>query len=174
MNIGSVSQNLSASYQKQANQRKQVSFGKQSQQKYENPVNKKMEYYGTVLSSSIFSTIVGVGAGLLANMKAVKEAVPALTKTFLKMPGPVAVGLAAGAATFLLTGASALYHKSVQVFAKEKEFDVYSRAKSAETSLSEQIDQQARNPEVPLEESVNNYAKFNIARVGKGMGVFGV
>ena len=162
MSIGSVSQNISASYQKQASQRKQVSFGEQSQQKYENPVNKGMEYYGTALSSTVLSSAVGLGSGLLAHVAKASKKVS------------LGIGAAAGLATLALTLPSALYHKSVNVFAKQKEFDVYSRSKSAETSLSEQIDEQARNPEVPLEESVNNFAKFNISKGGKGMGVFGM
>lgn len=148
-----------------------VSFGQQKQkQKYENPVNRKMEYYGTVLSSVGGSAVVGAVAGVAT--KYITKASDKLAKSSTKW------GIAAGAvgvlATLALTLPSALYHKSVGVFAKEKEFDVYSRSKSAETSLAEQIDDITKDSNVPLKESVDMFAKYNIARRGNGVGIYGM
>lgn len=128
--------------------------------KYENPVNKGMEYYGASIGSCVGSTVVALATG--AATKFIFET---------KNKTAAAVGIIAGLGTLALTLPSTLYHKSVEVFAKKKEMDVYSRKVSAETSLAEQIDQQTKDKETPLSEAVKNYATFNIARTGKGVGI---
>ncbi|MDD3014709.1 MAG: hypothetical protein PHC34_13495 [Candidatus Gastranaerophilales bacterium] len=136
-------------------QKDSVSFSSKKDD-YQNPVSKGWEYFSASIVPVITSTIAAVGAGFLFK----KEGEKALLNK------KVAAGV--GLATLALTLPIALYHRSVSAFAKTKEMDVFSRAKSAETSLSEQIDQEARNEDVPLDESINHYMKFQIGKQGGG------
>jgi len=129
-----------------------VSFS-QKKEDYQNPVNKGLEYFSASVVPMVTSAAVGLGAGLLSGKEA-KEA-----RKF---------GMIWGLGALALTLPVALYHRSVSAFAKTKEMDVFSRAKSAETSLSEQIDQEARSEDVPLEKSINDYMKFQIGKQGGG------
>jgi hypothetical protein len=134
-------------------QKDTVSFSGKKQD-YENPVNKGWEYFSAAIGPVITSAIVGVGAGFLAKAENAK---------FNNKAGIWGAGIA-----LALTLPVALYHRSVSAFAKTKEMDVFSRAKSAETSLSEQIDQEARSEDVPLDKSINDYMKFQIGKQGGG------
>lgn len=127
---------------------------------YENPVNKGMEYFNASLGPVAGSTLAGGAAALLTGSKHALN---------MSKKASVIAGAITGLGVLALTLPSKLYHTSVKVFGKTKEMDVYSRGKSVETSLSEQIDAQSRNPEVPLENSVNNYLKFQMGKQGKGM-----
>ena len=146
-----------------------ASFGTQgSNGQYGNPVNKGMEYFSAAIFPAILTAAAGVGTYIAAKSESVIKEAP-----ILKGKAGLATGIVAGAVG-ALTIIPALYHRSVSVFAKEREFDVYSRSKSAETSLSEQIDDKARNPEVQLDDAIGSYAKFNIARKGNGVGIMGM
>jgi|GEM_PF-3078899 len=134
-------------------QKDSVSFSGKKED-YENPVSKGWEYFSAAVVPVITSAIVGAGAGFLAKAE---------NANFNKKAAAWGAGI-----TLVLTLPVALYHRSVSAFAKTKEMDVFSRAKSAETSLSEQIDQEARNEDVPLEKSINDYMKFQIGKNGGG------
>lgn len=134
-------------------------FFKGSYNEYENPVSKPMEYFSASIGPVIISAIAGAGAGLLGK----KEGEAAL----LNKKWAAGVGLGA----LLLTLPVALYHRSVTAFAKQKEMAVFSREKSAETALSEQIDEKARDMDVPLDDAIKSYTTFEIGRQGKAVGI---
>lgn len=126
---------------------------------YENPVNKGWEYFSAVTGPAIFSVAAGAVAGLLAKKEGAKGLLNYKT-------GGIVAGIAA-----LLTIPVAIYQRSVSAFAKTKEMDVFAREKSAETSLTEQIDQKARDEDVPLDDAINSYTKFEIGKNGRAMGI---
>lgn len=132
---------------------------KGSENGYENPVSKPMEYFSASIGPVIISAIAGAGAGLLAK----KEGEAAL----LNKKWAAGVGLGA----LLLTLPVAIYHRSVSAFAKQKEMAVFSREKSAETALSEQIDEKARDMDVPLDDAIKSYTNFEIGRQGRAVGI---
>ena len=126
-------------------------------QNYENPVNRKTERKLAVLGTVGASAIVGsVAAGLTSCASKGWKA-------------PAAVGVAAAALTLLLTLPSKLYNTKVNAFAKEKEMDVFSRDRDAKSNMLEQINEQVKDKEVPLEEKIANYTKVQMANNGKGI-----
>lgn len=138
---------------------KNVAFGEAK--KYDNPVNKSMEYTVATLGSITTSAIVGAIVGFAA--RAIK---PIENEIFHKKAGLIAAGV-----TLALSLPATLYNASKKVFVAKNEMDVRSRTYSVEKNLSEKIDDQARNKEVPLEQSINNLAKFQTGRRGNGIGV---
>jgi hypothetical protein len=133
---------------------------------YENPVSKPMEYFSASVGPVIMSAFAGLGAAALTE----KEG----SKVFNLFKEPISrnkIGLLAAGVALALTLPVALYHRSVNAFAKQKEMDVFAREKSAETSLSEQIDAKARDNDIPLDDAINSYTKFEIGRQGKAVGI---
>lgn len=126
---------------------------------YENPVNKSWEYFSAATGPVIFSALAAGAAGLLIKAKEqtglINKKAAAITAVF----------------ALVLTLPVAIYHRSVSAFAKTKEMDVFSREKSAETSLTEQIDDKARDKDVPLDDAINSYTKFEIGKNGRAMGI---
>lgn len=129
------------------------------EQKYENPVNKGWEFFSASAGPLFISALVAAGTWAVTNAMQLKKA------------SKIALPIAAAAATLAFTLPSKLYHTNVRTFVKKKEMDVFSRSKSVETNLAEQIDTQARNNEVPLEKSIDNYMKFQIGKNGSGLGI---
>lgn len=170
MTISQVSPNLNAKAVIMNNQpaKKQnaIGFGNQeSKKKYENPVSPGMEFFNASIGPAIITTIVGVGSFIAAKTQGAVKHLPTVNKY---------AGLAAGTAaviTAAITLPSAMYHKSVNLFAKKRELDVYARQKSAETSLSEQIDEKARDKDIKLDDAIGSFAKFNMSRKGNGLGI---
>ena len=136
----------------------QVCFEGNSENSYENPINRGWEKTFAVAKSLVGSSIFGlVGSAVALGLKA-------------KTPVAIIAGLATAAVSAILTVPGAYYDASVNSFVKDKEMDVFSRVKSVETNLSEQIDNFANNPDHSLDESINQYFKFNVGRKGNGVG----
>jgi MFS family permease len=156
MNIQSVSMN---SYQKGA------SF-KSNSQKYENPVNRGTERNLALLASVGGSALVGVVAGGLSTCFAKIKATG--------WKGPVGIGAVAGLLTLALTLPQKLYATKVNAFAREKEMDVFSRQKSAQTNIYEDINDEIKDEKVSLDQKINHYSTVKMADNGQGMMVKGV
>lgn len=128
---------------------------------YENPINRKTERNLAILSSVGGSTLIGVIAGGAA----------ALFKKGWKIP--TYVGVAAGLASLALSLPAKLYQIKVGAFSREKEMDVFSRKKEAQTAIYEDINKEVKDETVPLSEKIKNYSTVAMADNGKGMLVKG-
>ncbi len=155
MNIQSVSVN---SYPKQA------SF--KAQRNYENPINRGTEKNLAILMSVGGSALAGVVAGGLSTCFSKIKATG--------WKGPVGIGVAAGLLTLGLTLPQRLYNTKVNAFAREKEMDVFSRQKSAQSSIYEDINEEIKDEDVSLDQKINHYSTVKMADNGRGMMIKGV
>ena len=132
-----------------------------SKEQYENPINRGTERNLAVLGAIGFSSLIGVVAGFLATCFRSEGA------KGIKMP--LIVGTLAGLGSLALTLPSKLYNTKVNAFAKEKEMDVFSRQKSAQNSIYEDINDEIKDNNVPLEQKINHYATVKMADNGNGV-----
>ncbi len=167
--VSMISNNMAAVKQQKAPMQKQNSqllrFTSRNDSKYKNPVSRGTERTLAAVGAGVFSSLVGTMVGFVTHgiLKG-KNNNP-------KMWGAIA-GVGAGLATAAITVTSAIYNAGVNSFVKKKEMDVFSREKSVETGLSEQIDQNTKDPEVPLDKNINDYLKYKAGRNGNGIGLF--
>ena len=151
MNIQSVGANLN---------QKLTSF--RSKQNYENPVNRGTEKNLAVLTTVGGSILAGGIAGGLATIFSKGRKVP------------IGVGIAAGLLTLALTLPQKLYSTKVNAFAREKEMDVFSRQKSAQSNIYEDINDEIQDEKVSLDQKINHYSTVKMADNGRGMMIKGV
>lgn len=123
------------------------------ERKYENPVNRKLEYFTAVIPPAAGSALLGTAVGyVVSNLTKKKN-----------------VGLISGIATAIAAGAlsitTALYKANIGAVIKEKQMDVFTRERSAATTIAEKLDEQASQDE-NLDNVVNNYAKFQVGNKG--------
>ena len=137
-----------------------------SKQSYENPVNRGTERNLAILISVGGSALVGAIAGGASTL------FPKIKATGWK--GPVGTGLVAGLLTLGLTLPQRLYATKVNAFAREKEMDVFSRQKSAQSSIYEDINEEIKDEEVSLDQKINHYSTVKMADNGRGMMIKGV
>ena len=140
-------------------------FRANKQNGYENPIQRRTERNLAILASTGGSALVGVVAGLFS------------TCFMEKGHGwkiPTAVGLAAGLLTLGLTLPSKIYNTKVNAYAREKEMDVFSRQKSAQSSIYEDIDNEVKDEKVSLDDKVSHYATVKMADNGSGVMIKGV
>ena len=141
-------------------------FKAQSQTKYENPVSRQTERNLAILGSVGASALVGVLAGGASTLidpikaKGWKAVVP--------------IGAVAGLITLGLTLPQKLYATKVNAYARQKEMDVFSRQKSAQSNIYEDIDDEIKNDNVSLDDKINHYATVKMADNGNGMMIKGV
>ena len=144
----------------------QKSTNFRAKQDYENPVNRGTERNLAILTSVGGSALVGLIVGKLS------EFIPKIKATGWK--GPTAVGLGAGLLTLGLTLPQKLYSTKVNAFAREKEMDVFSRQKSAQSSIYEDINDEIKDENVSLDQKINHYSTVKMADNGRGMMIKGV
>jgi len=84
------------------------------------------------------------------------------------------IGVVAGLATLGLTLPPKLYNTKVNAYAREKEMDVFSRQKSAQSNIYEDIDDEIKDDKVSLDDKINHYATVKMADNGNGIMVKGV
>ena len=138
-----------------------VNFRAKSQQ-YENPINRSTERNLAVLSSAAVSAFTGAVAG-------------GATMFFTKgKKWPLGVGIVAALATLGLTLPPKLYNTKVSAYTREKEMDVFSRQKTAQNNIYEDINDEIQNEEVSLDDKINHYATVKMADNGSGVMVKGV
>ncbi len=133
---------------------------------YENPISRKSErnlaILGAVGGSTLFGVIVGLASTLFDKIKA------------SGWKYPTAIGAAAGLVMLGLTLPSKLYNTKVNAYAREKEMDVFSRQKSAQSNIYEDIDTEIKDDKVSLDDKINHYATVKMADNGNGMMIKGV
>ena len=129
---------------------------------YENPINRKTERNLAVLQSFGAGTLVGVLAAF---------ATKSLTKAG---KAPIIAGVCAGLATIGLMLPSKLYNTKVNAYAREKEMDVFSRQKSAQSNIYEDINDEIKDENVSLDQKINHYSTVRMADNGSGVMVKGV
>lgn len=138
--------------------RSKVAFsGNDNNQSYENPISRNTEKSLAVLGATALSLAAGAGAGFIA--KYAKQA--------RKFSWPIAA--VAAIITGVLTIPSKLYNANVSSFTREKGMDVFSREKSAETGITENIDSGIKQGEESLDDSINKYLKYKTGQNGNGM-----
>ena len=143
---------------------KKVNF--RSKRNYENPVNRQTEKNLAVLTSVAGSSLVGLIAGGLSKF------IPKIKSTGWK--GPTAVGVGAGLIALGLTLPQKLYSTKVTAFTREKEMDVFSRQKSAQSSIYEDINDEIKDEKISLDQKINHYSTVKMADNGRGMMIKGV
>lgn len=144
---------------------KQNTFRSKSQN-YENPVNRGTEKKLAILISVGSSALVGGVAGGLSSL------IPSIKATGWK--GPTAIGVLAGLVTLGLTLPQKLYATKINAFAREKEMDVFSRQKSAQSSIYEDINDEIKDENVSLDQKINHYSTVKMADNGSGVMIKGV
>lgn len=128
------------------------------QQHYENPINRTTERNLAILSATGVSTFAGLvagGATLLFGTKGYKW--------------PLGVGIAAALATLGLTLPPKLYNAKVNAYARDKEMDVFSRQKTAQNNIYEDINDEIKDEDVSLDKKINHYATVKMADNGSGV-----
>ena len=132
---------------------------------YENPINRGTERNLAILASVGGAGITGVLAGWATTLfDAVKG----------KKWVPIGVGTAAGLLFLGLTLPSKLYNTKVNAYARQKEMDVFSRQKSAQSNIYEDIDNEIKNEDVSLDDKISHYATVKMADNGSGVMIKGV
>lgn len=152
MNVQSVGVNY---------QQKLTNF--RAKQNYENPVNRGTERNLAILTSVGGSTLAGLIAGGLSTIFFHKG-----------WKVPVSVGVVAGLVTLALTLPQKLYSTKVNAFARQKEMDVFSRQKSAQSNIYEDINDEIKDENVSLDQKINHYSTVKMADNGRGMMIKGV
>ena len=138
-----------------------INFRSQNQN-YENPINRKTERNLAILTSSGTGALAGVIAG-------------GLTSCFTKgKTAPITVGICAALATIGLMLPSKLYNTKVNAYAREKEMDVFSRQKSAQSNIYEDINDEIKDESISLDQKINHYSTVKMADNGSGVMVKGV
>lgn len=145
-----------------------VNFGsnvnfRASKQQYENPIDRSTERNLAILGSAGASAVVGVLAGGATTLCGVKG-----------KAWPIGVGIAAALGTLGLMLPSKLYNTKVNAYAREKEMDVFSRQKSAQTNIYENINDEIRDENVSLDQKINHYSTVKMADNGSGVMIKGV
>ena len=133
---------------------------------YENPISRKSERNLAILGSVAGSTLVGVIAGFASTI------IPKVKDSGWKYP--TAIGTVAGLLMLGLTLPSKLYNTKVNAYAREKEMDVFSRQKSAQSNIYEGIDTEIKDENVSLDDKINHYTTVKMADNGNGIMVKGV
>lgn len=135
-------------------------------EKYENPVNRNTERNLAILASAGASAVAGVVAGGLSTL------FPKIKATGWK--GPVGVGAVASLLVLVLTLPQRLYSTKVNAYARQKEMDVFSRQKSAQSNIYEDINDEIKDEKVSLDNKINHYATVKMADNGSGVMIKGV
>lgn len=133
-----------------------------NQPNYENPVNRNTERNLAVIASVGGSAVAGVLAGLATSIFTKNNKIKLL------------VGLITGLAALGLTLPSKLYNTKVNAYARQKEMDVFSRQKSAQSNIYEDIDNEIKDNDVSLDDKINHYATVKMADNGNGVMIKGV
>ena len=133
---------------------------------YENPISRKSERNLAILGSVGGSVLVGTLAGLGSSL------FPKIKEKGWKWQLPI--GAAVGLIMMGLTLPSKLYNTKVNAYAREKEMDVFSRQKSAQSNIYEDIDNEIKDDKVSLDDKINHYATVKMADNGNGMMIKGV
>ena len=144
---------------------KQTNFRSKSQD-YENPVNRGTERNLAILMSVGGSALTGVLAGWASTL------FPKIKATGWK--GPTAIGAAAGLLTLGLTLPQKLYNTKVNAYVRQKEMDVFSRQKSAQSNIYEDINDEIKDEKVSLDQKINHYSTVKMADNGNGVMIKGV
>ena len=140
-------------------------FKSAKSEKYENPIERQTESNLAILASVGGSALTGVVAGSLTSL---------LMGKGHGWKVPAAIGTLAGLITLGLTLPSKLYNTKVNAFAREKEMDVFSRQKSAQSNIYEGINDEIKDDKVSLDDKISHYATVKMADNGSGVMIKGV
>ena len=131
--------------------------GKKSENsQYENPISRSTERNLTILSSVGASALAGGIAGGLTTLCTKGKKLP------------IGVGIAAALGTL-----AKIYNTNVNAFAREKEMDVFSRQKEAQSNIYEDINNEIKDENVSLDDKINHYSTVKMADNGNGVMVKG-
>ena len=128
---------------------------------YENPISRSTERNLTILSSVGASSLAGAIAGGLTTLCTKGKKLP------------IGVGIVAALGTLALMLPAKIYNTKVNAFAREKEMDVFSRQKEAQSNIYEDINNEIKDEDVSLDDKINHYSTVKMADNGNGVMVKG-
>ena len=67
-----------------------------------------------------------------------------------------------------------MYNTKVSAYTREKEMDVFSRQKTAQNNIYEDINNEIKDDNVSLDDKINHYATVKMADNGSGVMIKGV
>ena len=142
-----------------------VNFGNNRRnQQYENPINRGTERNLAILSSVGISALIGTIVGCASSAF--------FTDGTKKWPIIAGIGTALGALGLILP--SKLYNTKVRAYTREKEMDVFSRQKTAQNNIYEDINGEIKDDDVSLDTKINHYTTVKMADNGNGVMIKGV
>ena len=134
---------------------------------YENPVNRRTEKGLAVLSNFGGSLLGGLTAAGLASCF-----LEGGIKSNKKLLGGITAGVTA--VLMALTLPAKLYNTKVQSFAREKEMDVFTRDRSLQSNIMEEVDKNVMDPEENLDNKIRRYTSVQMAKNGNGVLIKGM
>lgn len=157
MNVVPSSFVINNNYYYQTNFKSPIFKGNSSQNQYKNPIDMKMEYLTKCILGTAINATVGFFVGSFISeicnfSKGAKIGVVGACTTI------------GGVIGFIINS----YHAKVNGFIRKKQMDVFVRERSAATTIAEKIDKNAKSDETDLNETVDQYLKFQVANKGSG------
>lgn len=167
MNINAVgSQNLFTA--------KAVKFQSKSSE-YENPVSRGTEKSLAIWGSFCGSLVLGaITFGLASCLKDFKAKEPGVKAFMASHKIPLIIGGAASAVAMLVTLPAKIYNTKVNAFVKQKEMDVFSRDRELKSNLTEDVNEEVKNPNVSLDKKLDDNLKLQMANKGSAIGIANV
>jgi len=152
----------------------------QRRRDYENPVSRSTEkglaVLGGVATSAVLGTIAGgitsfIVAGIKEN-KGIEKTAAKDIKNFMKNNKiALLVGAGVAAVSLALTLPAKLYKTNVNSFVRQKEMDVFTRDRSLQANLTEEVDKEVQNPNVTLDKKLDDNLKLQMANQGNALGI---
>ena len=130
---------------------------------YENPINRKTEKNLPILQSVGLGVLIGGTAG------GISTCVLPIEKASKRYWTSGAIGAAVAVATVLLTLPTKIYNAKVNAFAREKEMDIFSRDRELKSNLYENVHDEVKDEDIPLDQKLNHYAQLQMANSGQGL-----
>ena len=126
-------------------------------QVYENPISREQEKKLAILSGAGTSLGIGFAVGITSTLFA----------KGLKLP--IGLGVAAAAVSAALLIPVKLYQTKVNAFTREKEMNVFSREKELKSNLLEDVHEEVKDKDVPLDKKIDHYTQIKMADNGQGV-----
>lgn len=150
--------------------------GRSSDTEYENPVSRSTERNLAVWGSLGASVALGViAAGLTSCVAKTEEVTEKSFSGFYKAKKiPILVGAGVAALTLIVGLPAKLYNTKVNAFVKQKEMDVFTRDRDLKTDLTEQVNDEVKNPEVTLDKKLDDNLKLQVGNKGAAVAIAAV
>ncbi len=147
---------------------KPIHFRENNEKKsdYENPISRSTERNLAILGSVGGAAVTGGIIGGLTSFL--------LQSSKNKTKFSVLTGAAAMLLYLAVSLPPKLYNTKVGAFLKEKEMDVFSRDRALKSNLTEEVNQEVKDPEVSLDKKLDDNLKLQMANKGGVLGIANV